>query len=897
MNLRRLTVAIVIICVLVLGGIFTFQQFFAPTADESTNFLASDLPANNIALDTAADSVGAEGQIVPLRHVALAFPSSGQVEELFVEEGQMVTANAPLLRLDAADEEAALAQAQAALGEAKAYVMAAEAGMAAAEIGVQAAELGVRAAEVQLAMMTADPTPEQIALQESQIALANAQINQAAAGQRVVLEGPLTSQIRAAQAELDAAEAQAIPLRIRLDELRVQDEPDADALAAAERNYAAAQARIEAARLALDELQAGATAPERQAAGGVVAAATAQRDATQAQLALLLAGSQAEQVVAAEAKVQQAEAAQTEAQQMVGQAQATVAQAQAGVAQAQAAVAAAEAALARMTLFAPFAGTVAELSVEVGEVVNAGQAAVMLADFGDWLVETTDLTELDVVAIAVGEQVNVAVDAFPGVTLAGTIVDIAPTGQEVRGDVVYEAQIALDDQASLPLHWGMTVFVTAGEGEETAAPPATSVSRAIGAVSAEGMVEPLRSVVLSFLSGGTVAEVVASNGQVVEVGDVLVRLDAEPLDNAVTQAEAGLAAARAGLLAAEAQLAVAQSRRPGAEAAVAAAEAQLAMLQAGPRPEEIVAAEDHVAAAAAGVTQAVGNRDASVTVSAAQIRAAEAQVIAAEAELIPLQEAYETIIDTCFELPDGGETCPLLGPPEETVRFQLQTAEARLSAARAALDEAQNGPTAAQQGAADAAVAIAVAQQEVAEAQLALLLAGISPEQIEAAEVAVEQAQLGLAEVESEVQRAEAAITQAQAGVASAEATLQTAQQALARMTLVAPFSGTVANLHLEVGEIVLPGVPIATVADLSGWQVRTTDLVELDVASLSMGQMVEVTLDAIPGETLRGTVVEIGRVAELLQGDVVYPAWITLEDYPQLPLRWGMSALISSDQ
>lgn len=894
MNLRRLIVAIVIILVLLLGGIFIFQRFVAPAADETPTLPASDLPANNIALETA-DSVGAEGQIVPLRHVALAFPNSGQVAELFVEEGQMVTAGAPLLRLDAADEEAALAQAQAALSEAEANVIAAEAGMAAAEIGVQAAELGVRAAEVQLAMATADPTLEQIALQESQIALANAQISQAAAGQQLVLEGPMASQIRAAQAELDAAEAQAVPLRIRLDELRVQDDPDADALAAAERNYAAAQARIEAARLALDELQAGATAAERQAAGGGVAAATAQRDAAQAQLELLLAGSQAEQVTAAEAAVQQAEAAQTEAQQMVGQAQAAVEQAQAGVAQAQAAVAAAEAALARMTLTAPFAGTVAELSVEVGEVVNAGQVAVTLADFSGWLVETTDLTELDVVAIAVGERVNVAVDAFPGATLAGTIVDIAPTGQEVRGDVVYEAQIALDEQASLPLRWGMTVFVTAGEGEEAAAPPATAVATANGAVSAEGVVEPLRSVVLSFLTGGTVAEVAVSNGQAVEAGDVLVRLDAEPLENAVAQAEAGLAAARAGLQAAEAQLAVAQSRRSGAEAAVVAAEAQLSLLQAGARPEEIAAAEDRVAAAAAGVTQAVGNRDSAVTVSAAQIRAAEAQVAAAEAELIPLQEAYETIIDTCFELPDGGETCPLLGPPEETVRFQLQTAEARLSAARAALDEARNGPTAAQQEAADAAVAIAVAQQEVAEAQLALLLAGATPEQIEAAEVAVEQARLGLAQVESEVQQAEAAVAQAQAAVAGAEAALQAAQQALARMTLVAPFAGTVANLNLEVGEIVPPGVPVAAVADLSGWQVRTTDLVELDVAKLSEGQAVEVTLDAIPGEKLRGTVTAIGRVAELVQGDVTYPVWITLEAYPELPLRWGMSALINS--
>jgi hypothetical protein len=58
----------------------------------------------------------------------------------------------------------------------------------------------------------------------------------------------------------------------------------------------------------------------------------------------------------------------------------------------------------------------------------------------------------------------------------------------------------------------------------------------------------------------------------------------------------------------------------------------------------------------------------------------------------------------------------------------------------------------------------------------------------------------------------------------------------------------------------------------------------------------VEVTLDAIPGETLRGTVKEIGRAAELSQGDVTYPVVIALDDYPDLPLRWGMTALVSID-
>jgi HlyD family secretion protein len=901
MNLRGLVLVVVVVLVLAIGGLFAYQRFLASPAREAATTPSADLAANTIAVDTETDFVAAEGEIVPLRHAALAFATTGHVADLLVEEGQLVDADSPLLRLESADEEIALAQARAAQSEAEANLAAAEAGVGAAEIGVQAAELGVRAANVQLSIARADPTPEQVALQESQIALANAQLDRAVAGQNVVLESPLASLILAAEAELDAAEAQAIPIRIRLDELRVQDEPDVEALDTAEHQYAAAQARIEAARVALEELRAGASDAERQAAGGGVAIATAQRDAAQAQLDMLLAGSQVQQVTAAEAGVHQAEAALTEAQQSVGQAQAAVGQAAAGAEAARVAVSAAEDELARMTLLAPFPGTVADLGVEEGEVVSAGIPVITLADFDGWMVETTDLTELDVVAIAVGHPASVQIDALPGETLSGRVVDIAPASQEVRGDVTYAVKVDLDEQTELPLRWGMTVFVTIGTEADEQLQPASAATTAEavttgGAVSAEGVLEPLRSVELSFLTGGTVAELLVENGRQVNTGDPLIRLDSGPLENALAQVEAALKTAEAGQKAAEAQLVVAQSRQAGAEAAVAAAEAQLALIQGGPRSEEIAAAEENLAAAEAGVVQAVGNRDASVEVSVAQVRAAEAEVAAAEAALAPLQEAYETILDTCFELPDGGETCPLLGPPEETVRFQLETAQARLSAAQAALEEARNGPTAAQQQAADAAVAVAIAQRNVAQAQLALLQAGATSQQIEEAQLKVEQMGLGLTEVEAEVQAAEAAVMQAQAGVVSAQAAVESAQKALERMTVRAPFPGIVANLTVEVGEMVAPGTPVAAVADMSGWQVRTTDLVDLDIANVAVGQPVEVTLDAIPDETLRGTVWDIGRVAELSQGDVTYSVVIALSDYPDLPLRWGMSVLVSTD-
>ena len=116
-----------------------------------------------------------------------------------------------------------------------------------------------------------------------------------------------------------------------------------------------------------------------------------------------------------------------------------------------------EAALA--TIVAPFSGTVAEIFVEAGETAPAGSAVIALADFSTWQVETTDLTELDVVGLQVGDPAKVSVDTLPGETLSGTVVDISRTAVEVRGDITYPVTIELDDPGDLPLRWGMTVFV------------------------------------------------------------------------------------------------------------------------------------------------------------------------------------------------------------------------------------------------------------------------------------------------------------------------------------------------------------------------------------------------------------------------------------------------------
>jgi multidrug efflux pump subunit AcrA (membrane-fusion protein) len=120
---------------------------------------------------------------------------------------------------------------------------------------------------------------------------------------------------------------------------------------------------------------------------------------------------------------------------------------------------AAKAKLAALEVVAPFDGVVTNLNAKAGSSINAGEIAVTIADLSQWLVTTTDLTEIDVVELTENEPVVVTLDALPGVELKGTVLSIGQTFEQDQGDVVYEVTILLNE-AHPAMRWGMTASVT-----------------------------------------------------------------------------------------------------------------------------------------------------------------------------------------------------------------------------------------------------------------------------------------------------------------------------------------------------------------------------------------------------------------------------------------------------
>ncbi|HLN60772.1 MAG TPA: efflux RND transporter periplasmic adaptor subunit [Symbiobacteriaceae bacterium] len=216
-------------------------------------------------------------------------------------------------------------------------------------------------------------------------------------------------------------------------------------------------------------------------------------------------------------------------------------------------------------------------------------------------------------------------------------------------------------------------------------PPVKASDRVV----ADARVEPVRNVALTFLGGGTVAEVLVAEGEAVKAGQVLARLNAAQQQAALAQSEAALRRAEARL--AELRAGARAAEIAAARANVDAAKAQLARVKQGPLPEEIISAEADVqraedalrlAATAAVALEAAGTPSAEIENLKAQLAGAQARLAkllrGATPEEIAAAEAEVARAEASLDLTLAGAR------PE-----QIAAAEADVASARAAVDQAR----------------------------------------------------------------------------------------------------------------------------------------------------------------------------------------------------------------
>ncbi len=128
------------------------------------------------------------------------------------------------------------------------------------------------------------------------------------------------------------------------------------------------------------------------------------------------------------------------------------------IASADTAITAAQSALADLDLVATIPGTLTQMDLIVGQRVTPAEVVAQIADFSKWYVETDNLTEIDVVDVAVGQNASVTPDAAPDLVLSGVVEKISDNFEEKRGDITYTARILLNE-IDPRLRWGMTTVV------------------------------------------------------------------------------------------------------------------------------------------------------------------------------------------------------------------------------------------------------------------------------------------------------------------------------------------------------------------------------------------------------------------------------------------------------
>ena len=135
------------------------------------------------------------------------------------------------------------------------------------------------------------------------------------------------------------------------------------------------------------------------------------------------------------------------------------------------------------------------------------------------------------------------------------------------------------------------------------------------------------------------------------------------------------------------------------------------------------------------------------------------------------------------------------------------------------------------------------------------------------AQIAQSEAKIVQARAQREQNAAQLASTQRH--IAQARANLTRFADVLRKYDAFAPLDGMVTNLPIRVGESVVPGIQntegsvIMTIADMS---IITAEVKvdETDIVSVQLGQVADITIDAIPNKIFKGRVTEIGDTAIL---------------------------------
>lgn len=345
-----------------------------------------------------------------------------------------------------------------------------------------------------------------------------------------------------------------------------------------------------------------------------------------------------------------------------------------------------------------------------------------------------------------------------------------------------------------------------------------------GPLQASGTVEAVQVSVASEVSG-RVQEVLVGEGQVVEAGTVLLRLDSRLLeaqrDLAQAGGEAAVAAAQLELIAAQQALDALNE-----DAMLAAAQAGITLANARDALDDAVRLNTY---------QQKGNRATTETLDGAK-----AALTLAENALDRAEAAYNRV-----------GSLPADNPTRAAARASLEAARRQRDAAQASLNWYRGEPSDIDQAILDAKVSLAQAQLDQAEREFEDRNPGPDADML-----ATATARLTLA-------RAQLAAARAQAKV-----DVETLDLQLDKLQVRAPLGGVVLARSIEPGEVLVAGAQALSIGQLDHLTI-TVYLPEDRYGQVDLGDHVQVSVDAFPDETFDAVVTRIADQAEFTPRNV----------------------------
>ncbi|MCC6446596.1 MAG: efflux RND transporter periplasmic adaptor subunit [Armatimonadetes bacterium] len=415
----------------------------------------------------------------------------------------------------------------------------------------------------------------------------------------------------------------------------------------------------------------------------------------------------------------------------------------------------------------------------------------------------------------------------------------------------------------------------------------------VQAVSATGILQSLTTVDVKSKAGGRVDDLLVDIGSIVKKGQLIARIDPTDTLTTYSQAQADMEANRARMRQAEDNLLL-QDAQTGisieqAQAGLDAARSRLDQARKQARVQPSLTE--------ASIKQARASHNAALhsqkMLEEATIPQARAQAQAAFDQAKANLDNAEKTLRRQQELAGRGF---IAQQQVDTARTQRDVTQAQLNNAEkklATLDrefQAQADEARSRVEQAKAALDNTVANRVQNE---------LRRNDVREAEAAVRQAEAQLAQarlntIQKRIRAAD--IQTARSQIERSKAQLNNAKITLESTTILAPRGGVVLQKYLEQGTIIPPGTStfaqgtsIVQIGDLSR-MFCDVQVDETDIASVEVGQTVDITIDAYPDELFDGKVTRIDPQAKTEQNVTMVHVQVEI-DNPDARLKPGMNA------